>query len=161
MHTFPMTTAERLGKEEHLWSATISFIYICQHTDFSHCSLAQASIVVHTSTLSHPKMNIPNVWIRDFFSLIRKAKTGGLCCCCSASPHQATWWLRLTRNWAVPYDTCSEPPKAINRSPGGQSHPKHTTEPRAQIKTHSQNSMSGRTEKEGKWRRVSYVTLWT
>lgn len=156
MHTFPMTTAERLGKEGHLGSATISFIYICQHTDFSHCSLAQASIVVHTFTLSHPKMNIPNVWIRNFFSWFKKQKGRGRpCCCSSASPHQATWRLQLTRNWAAPCDTCSEPPKAINRSPGGHSHPKHTAESWAQTETHSQNSMSGRIEKEGKWRRVS------
>lgn len=70
---------QTLGKEGHLGSATISLIYICQHTDFSHCSLAQASIVVHidTSILSHPKMNIPNVWIRNFFFLDSKSKNWG------------------------------------------------------------------------------------
>lgn len=143
---------QRLGKEGHLGSATISFIYVCQHTDFSHCSSAQASIVVHTFILSHPKANIPNVWIRNFFSWFKKQKWGALCYCCCASPHQAAWWLKLKRNWAAPCNTCSESPKAINRSPGGHSHPKHAAELQAQTEIHSQNSMCGRTEKEGKWR---------
>ena len=39
----------------------VLFIYIRQRVDFSHYSLSQASIVVNKSTLSHLKINVPNI----------------------------------------------------------------------------------------------------
>lgn len=48
------------------------FIYVLQHTDFSHYSLSQAFVVLvvitNKSTLSHPKLMLPifELWAFPF-----------------------------------------------------------------------------------------------
>ena len=136
----------------------VLFIYIHQRVDFSHYSLSQASIVVNKSTLSHLKINVPNIWIIDIFScLIQNEEKEDFAPV--ALPHPTKWHTYFS-SWGaglrplLPAQSLRGHGPSTDHVEGGHIHPKHTAEVKAQTETHSQSSVAGSTEQEEKRQRV-------
>lgn len=101
----------------------------------------------YKSTLNHLKINIPHIWIMDFsVCLIQKGKKKKsilllLLRLISPSIRASQLMKSLA---ALSHDPCTEPCRPSTESHGGHSIPStsHTTEVKAQARTHSQSSKS-------------------